>query len=299
MAKERPKPPVELDLSPGPQDFLSVTCTWDDTTKSYEYTIEVRDPEGEPMHTLISSHVRDRTSLAVLIAAKLAKDRHFGFGVDQRPYWWVGNRWMSVDKWLMSLDYSMHVLSRTALVSRESSLTAEAMAAWRATSEYSQDGLNLTAFGKCPGIPLLDGILSFKALNGEEEAIATTGDPAAPVPDDGDGIPHDPANMNLAVFPVYCEVARITMLMYAIGDDSLLRQFLVSTLKEAQLEVFQKWLGFHLILNQVPNPERMLYLWGSGANGKSQLLWLIRKRDIYPTADGRLAVGIMIQRQRS
>lgn len=273
MATARPNPPVQIDLTPGQQDFLTLECVWDEVQREYNYRIDVRDPDGELMHSIVSNTVRDRTSLAVLIAAKLAKDATFGFGTDQRPYWWVGNRWIPVEKWLMSLDYSMHVLTRTALVSRESSLTAESMAAWRANSNYPQDGLNLTAYGTCPGIPLLDGILSFKAFDEARQREEVT--PSSDF-EDRFGIPHDPSHMNLSVFPVYCEVALIHMLLYAAGDDSLLRKFLHSTLTEPQLEVFQKWLGFHLIINQVPNPERMVYLWGSGANGKSQLLWLIR-----------------------
>jgi len=293
----RPRPPVELDLSSGKQDYLSLKCDWVESTGRYLYTIDIFGPDGEHMHQVMSDKVKDKVSLAVLIATQLSRDPHFGFGQDQRPYYWMGNCWAPVAKWFSSLDYSMHVLARTALVSREGTLAAETMAAWRANSEFPEEGLNLTAFGTCPGIPLVDGILSFGALEAPPNRLTSidaagksipaldggaspgTADTAADAEVEGDApgsIPHHPRHMNLAVFPVYCEVARINMLLYAIGDDSLLRRFLQSTLSPAQLDVFQQWLGYHLVINKVPNPEKMVYLWGSGANGKSQLLWLIR-----------------------
>jgi len=50
-----------------------------------------------------SIQVIDKTSLSVMVAQQMAKDPHFGFGRDQRPYRWVGNRWEAVDKWFASI----------------------------------------------------------------------------------------------------------------------------------------------------------------------------------------------------
>lgn len=276
------RPPVELDISAGPQDFLSITLSDNKQTGQYTYNIEVRAPDGQPLYHIQSSNVVDRTSLAILIAQKLAKDEHFGFGRDQMPYRWIGTCWAPVEKWMMSLSYSMHVLVRTSLNSRDSSLMAETLAAWQATSQYPSDGLDLRAFGSCPGIPFEDGVVM----------LPERGRFVMELPMDYfDITPHRPEHMNLRVLPVRFEQVHETCqvrMTTSAGDvdghrvaaspyqNSLTWRFFESTLEPVQMHQLMRWFGFHLVSHLFPNPEKMMYLWGDGGNGKSQILWLLR-----------------------
>lgn len=249
----------EIDAAAGPQQFIDIRRVRQ-PTDSYE--IEVRDPLGQPLYNLSSEHVKDKTSIVVMVAQAMAGDAAFGFGRDQLPYRWTGNRWVVVDKWLSSLDYSMHALIRTPADKRmtQGSLTFEAFSAWRARSVYPIEGLELGAFGNCPGIPFRDKVL--KLADGSWTTAA-----------------HDPANFNTRVLDLDAEEAGGRYLEVSMGDaeDSVLMKFLSSTLDEDQVVLFRRWLGYHLVSTRLPNAEKMLYLWGSGGNGKSQLLWLIRK----------------------
>jgi len=253
------KVPVQIDYSVGQQDFLDIVDNM--SAGDVEYTVAVRDPSGMPLYRFSSIQVVDKTSLAVMLAQQMAKDPHFGFGRDQRPYRWVGNRWEAVDKWFASIDYSLHALVRTATQRRAmgDSFFSEALTAWQANSEYHQDGLELKAFGNCPGIPFLDGVWSLDWGNGEM-------------------VPHDPKHMNTRVLPLTVEQAIQHYLHVDLGhhDDSMLMKFLRSSLDEDQLVTIRRWFGYHLLSNRLPNAEKFLYLYGSGSNGKSQLLHLLR-----------------------
>ena len=253
------KVPVQIDHSVGKQDFLDITDKM--SAGDVEYTVAVRDPDGAPLYRFSTIKVIDKTSLSVLIAQHMAKDPHFGFGRDQRPYRWVGNRWEPVDKWFASIDYSMHALIRTSTQRRAmgDSFFSEALAAWQANSDYHEDGLELKAFGKCPGIPFLDGVWSLDW--GKVELV-----------------PHNPKHLNTRVLPLTVEQANEYSLDIELGQhkDSLLMQFLRSTLDDDQLVTIRRWFGYHLLSNRLPNAEKFLYLYGSGSNGKSQLLHLLR-----------------------
>lgn len=286
MAADRP--PVEIDQSPSLQQFLFIDYKFNQRKDTHEYSIEVKAPDGTSLYTIKSDKVKDRISLAVLVAEKMAKDPHFGFGRDQRPYRWLGNRWAPVEKWMLSIGYSMHALARTSLNSNETSLTAEAMAAWQANSDYPSEGLDLRAFGDCPGIPFQDGVL---VSDGRGEELIR---PKL--------VPHRPENLNLHVLPLpftsvqscFSPIGGIEFAKTPDGkilvvdgdaqllprrhvfDDTLLWKFLRSTLDEDQIEQLQCWFGYHLVMNLFPNAEKMMYLWGDGGNGKSQILWLLR-----------------------
>jgi len=253
------KVPVQIDYSVGQQDFLDIVDNM--SAGDVEYTVAVRDPSGMPLYRFSSIQVVDKTSLAVMLAQQMAKDPHFGFGRDQRPYRWVGNRWEAVDKWFASIDYSLHALVRTATQRRAmgDSFFSEALTAWQANSEYHQDGLELKAFGQCPGIPFLDGVWSLDWGKGEKVA-------------------HDPKHMNTRVLPLTVDQAGEYYLDVELGhhDDSMLMKFLRSSLDEDQLVTIRRWFGYHLLSNRLPNAEKFLYLYGSGSNGKSQLLHLLR-----------------------
>jgi len=246
------KVPVQIDYSVGQQDFLDIVDNI--SAGDVEYTVAVRDPGGMPLYRFSSIQVVDKTSLSVLIAQHMAKDPHFGFGRDQRPYRWAGNRWEPVDKWFASIDYSLHALIRTSTQRRAmgDSFFSEALAAWQANSDYHQDGLELKAFGECPGIPFLDGVWSLDWGKGEH-------------------VPHDPKHLNTRVLPLTVDQAGEYYLDLELGhhDDSLLMKFLRSTLDEDQLVTIRRWFGYHLLSNRLPNAEKFLYLYGSGSNGKS------------------------------
>lgn len=253
------KIPVEIDYSVGLQEYLDIQDKVDGATVIYRIT--VRGPDCNPLYKLEADQVKDKTSISVLIAQEMAKDRNFGFGRDQRPYRWAGNRWEPVDKWFASLDYSLHALIRTPTQRKSSgdSFYAEALAAWQANSSYHQDGLELRAFGKCPGIPFLDAVWSLNWGNIE-------------------AVPHDPTHMNTRVLPLTVAEAGSHFIGIGLGDyeDSLLMRFLRSSLDDDQLVTIRRWFGYHLLSNRLPNAEKFLYLYGSGSNGKSQILHLLR-----------------------
>lgn len=131
----------EVDLAAGPQDFLTITRE----KLGKGYSIQILAPDKAPLYELNSSDIRDKTSIVVMIAQRMSRDPLFGFGRDQLPYRWEGNRWVSVERWLISLDYSMHALIRTSVNRRmtSDSLAFEALAAWQANSKYPVEGLEL------------------------------------------------------------------------------------------------------------------------------------------------------------
>lgn len=252
------KDTLDIHTEVGKQDFLDIRPVKSDPRLS---EIDVLGPDGKPLYALRPTEPLDKTSLVVVLAQQMSRDSNFGFGRDQLPYRWSGNRWVSVERWLASLDYSMHALIRTAVNRRmtSDSLAFEALAAWQANSTYPQDGIDLRAFGDCPGIPFSDMVL--KLSKGS-----------------WDSVPHSPKNFNSHVLNLDADEAGRMYMEVSMGDheDSMLMKFLRTTLDDQQQIVFRRWLGYHLLSSRLPNAEKMLYLWGSGANGKSQLLWLIR-----------------------
>ena len=249
---------LDIDVSVGAQDFLDIRRK---ESPAVGYEVRVLDPDKADLYAFESEDIRDKTSIVVLLAQKLSQDREFGYGRDQLPYRWAGNRWVSVERWMTSVDYSMHALIRTAINRRmtSDSLSFETLSAWQANSKYPLDGLDLRAFGNCPGIPFRDKVLK----------LSKSGWVC---------IPHAPEHFNTRFLDLDADDAGARYIEVSLGnhDDSMLMQFLRSTLDEAQQVVFRRWLGYHLLVSRLPNAEKMLYLWGSGANGKSQLLWLIR-----------------------
>lgn len=253
------KDPIEPDISVGTQDYLSITRL---TGPTPIFDIVIRGLDGGTLYPFRTSDLRDKTSVVVLVAQEMAKDPHFGFGRDQIPYRWTdGRQWTPVERWLSSLDYSMHALIRTSVNRRNTadSLAFEVMSAWQANSTYPGDGLPLRAMGMCRGIPFLDHVL---------------------VPSDGtwNVEPHKPENFNTRVIAMEADAAVAMFIEMSNGlcADSKLVHLLTTSLTDAQQIAFRRWLGYHLVSTQVPNAEQMMYLWGAGGNGKSQLLELIR-----------------------
>lgn len=254
MAKDT----LDIHREVGKQDFLDIRAA---KAPAKGFEIDVLGPDKALLYALRPTDTLDKTSLVVLLAQEMSRDPHFGFGRDQLPYRWLGNRWVPVERWLASLDYSMHALVRTAVNRRMSSdsLAFEALAAWQANSTYPQDGLDLSAFGACPGIPFKDKIL--KLSKGKWVTVD-----------------HSPKYFNTRVLDVEADVAKQMYFELSMGEhaDSALMKFLSTTLDEQQQVVIRRWFGYHLLSSTIPNAEKMLYLWGTGANGKSQMLHLIR-----------------------
>jgi hypothetical protein len=250
---------LEVHTEVGKQDFLDIRPSMANKDLS---EIDVFGPDGKVLYELRPAEPLDRTSLLVVLAQRMAADPLFAFGRDQLPYRWQSNRWVSVERWMTSLDYSMHALVRTSVNRRMSSdsLTFEALAAWQANSIYPLGGLDLRAFGKCDGIPFQDFVLKM-AKGGK-----------------WDYINHKPENFNTHILDLSAGEAGRMYLEVSLGDheDSLLMTFLRTSLDDDQQIVFRRWLGYHLLASKLKNAEKMLYLWGAGGNGKSQLLWLIR-----------------------
>jgi phage/plasmid-associated DNA primase len=53
-------------------------------------------------------------------------------------------------------------------------------------------------------------------------------------------------------------------------------RFLRSSLTKDQITTVQRWFGLHLVYNRIQNPEKLMYFWGSGGNGKSVIINLLQ-----------------------
>lgn len=260
------RPPVQLDHSAGAQQYLQIWYEYNEhVTSPHHYEITVKDDAGTPLPgcPISSTEIVDRTSLAILVAQHIAKDERFAFGMDSQPYWWAGNHWKKAEKWMRSLDFSMHALAHTGHQKRDAnSLSALTMAAWRAITDYPLEGVDLRPFGKGKGIPFEDFLVTDMGPGRRYAARA-----------------HEPKNGNTRVLPITFNAAlkALEILESGAADDSLLMKFLRSSLDDVQFELLQRWFGYHLVMNAVPNAEKMLFMWGKGGNGKGQILWLIRE----------------------
>jgi P4 family phage/plasmid primase-like protien len=251
--------PIDIDWSAYPQDFVDIR--YKVLEGKVEYHVEVRGPDGGILYTITSDQFRDKSSLTRAIAREMTKDVHFGFGRDQLPYRWMENRWVNVEKWLLALNDSLHQLIQIGKhhTPTSNSLFSEALSTWQAKSVYDREGLNLRAFGDCPGIPCSDGVLLLDA--GTLTVVSS-----------------DPKHLNTHVLPLTKDEAFAGWVEVTPpgSENSLLMRFLGSALDKDQCLAFQNWLGYHLLSNKLPNAEKMFYLYGGGGNGKSQLINLIR-----------------------
>lgn len=311
-----PEPPVLIDRSAGDQDYLDISYKLVDGTRyrytvkvfgpapedrgSYETSAvltqvlqhvaadlpvpkltasrpasttsepEVADErEVSVLYELTSDKIVDRTSIAVLVAQAMARDPFFCFGRDQMPYRWVVNHWEPAEKWLLAVDYAMHVLIRTQSgKSSNLSLRSEVLAAFRALSPYPAHGATLYALGApgaaCAAVPFEASVLCL--YPGGKTTFR----------------PHNPAQGNLHFLK--CDVAMLPMAAKGLQADlkrdepkTHFVRFLKSSVpREDYRDVLKRWFGYHLVSSFVPNAEKMVYLWGRGGNGKSQLVNLLR-----------------------
>lgn len=280
MAKDLP---VKLDKSAQSSEhpYLSIDV-YADKDMEPVYRLQVfSEHSGERLYDIHVRDVLDRSSIVMRLAMELAIDPNFGFGRDGRPYRWLSNRWVECSKWFGGVGLALFAIIRAA-GTRTGAESFEGLteSAWRVRSTYDVTGLDLSAFGKCPGIPLLDGVL-----------VPELRAPDTPTMTDSNGVvsevlaveswrqvEHSPKHQNLRVLNITADdvmdgLARLDHHSY---DNSLLAKFLHTSLTPAQAETVQRWFGYHLVLTKVPNADVMLYLHGDGGNGKSQILHLIR-----------------------
>ena len=309
--------PVAIDKSATNHPYLSIEVETD-SDGEIVYRLKVFAEDSlELIYDLRVADVMDRASLVIQLAMALAEDPTFGFGADGLPYRWKGNHWALASKWFDSVGFSLYAIIRAAGVSSGTeSFRNLARAAWAAYAKYDADGLNLKAFGRCPGIPFQDGVViptpysreallwsnshaelppadsefwseyqgddSQHALLSELQAagfgVEPNPSPIQRVAPSWEIVDHAPANMNLRVMPMDAGEALHAFMQIAGGnaESTLLMRFMRSAFQPGDLEIIQDWFGYHLVLGLAKNTEKMVYLWGGGGNGKSQALELIR-----------------------
>lgn len=201
----------------------------------------------------------DNQSIVFVVARALVAEPTFAYGYNNLPYLWMGNRWEDVDGWLRALSASMHGLIRTGEFNSKSSrcFYNSMLSAWVSSA---RPVLELKPFGKCQGVPVEDGVLVISKDGSIEYAL------------------HDSANQNLHFLPVKMAEVNDEYVELTLGlrSNSLLENFLNSSLNDDQRDVLQQWFGLHLVVHRVGNPERMVYMHGLGGNGKGVVVGLLK-----------------------
>ena len=278
---------IKIDYSSGDQPYLKIALESDDKNSRPKFRVSIFENEDSNLlYDIVVEDPLDKPSILIQIALRMARDPNFGFGRDNRPYRWTGVRWVQCEQWFDALGFGLYAAIRaTGLTSGAESLYGITRAAWRAHTKYDADGLNLKAFGTCPGVPLLNGILiPFAAEpNPDAEDTMVTNPETGEVEEVTQWLKwkaeqHDPSHCNLRVLPISIEAAMDAYgyLDTEAGQKSKLMEFLKDVLPPAGIIALQDWLGYHLVAGVTANSEKMMYLWGAGANGKSQILELIR-----------------------
>ncbi|EHL21074.1 primase [Acidovorax sp. NO-1] len=228
-------------------------------SQTLRYTMQLLRPDGSVLLKVEEDHATDVYSLVDVVAAALANEQTFSYGYDNQPYLWDGRRWVNANVWLQSVSTGMHRRIRSGEYRSKSSAcfynTMQAL--WIASGRKE---LALKPFGVCNGIPLADGVFEFEGANGLNVA------------------PHKPENENLHFLPVSCDdvVKAFFEVQLNQCDESLLFRFLRTSLDPDQRKVLQRWFGLHLVVHKVGNPEKMLYMYGGGGNGKGMVVQMLR-----------------------
>ena len=243
---------ILVDLSVGPQPYLSIASP---SQAEAAFRVIVEHADGSVLVDIRVEDPMDRMSLVHATAAALAQCDKFGVGVDGQPYLWFGNAWKNSRTWLETVATSMHGLLRTGPVNTGSGskgFYGAVLPAFRAAGRHE---LPLTAFGKCSGIPLLDAVIDVT----DDGKLVTT--------------PHRPEHGNLRHLPVLAADVMSRFVDDELGqrEDTLLKRFLRQALTPDQLTVVQRWFGLHFVVERVGNPEKLLFLYGGGGNGKGVL----------------------------
>jgi P4 family phage/plasmid primase-like protien len=277
------KKPVELDESASNHKHKHLKIEWvHGTAATYSVQVFAENELTTPIYDLTIENVRDGQSIVIQIAMAMAEDPFFGLGRDMLPYRWNGHRWKQCAQWFESLGFALYALIRApGTRGGPEAFPGLVETAWRSNSANDAQGMNLKAFGSCKGIPLRDAVLvpKFQPDPDQPYLYNDEGDIVEnPVFSTWEIHEHSPTDLNLHIIDISLQRVQDALSCYDFGpfEDTQLMRFLNSSLEPDGVRTFQDWLGYHLVLGLTKNVEMMLYMHGSGANGKSQLLELIR-----------------------
>lgn len=256
MSKNR----VPIDYAVGSQPYIDIVEKSDPKTGVFSYEVSITKPNGKPlMPTVKVDNPMDSSSVAYVTAQAMAKLDTLAYGYNNQPYLWEDPRWVNVDDWMRALSHSMHGLIRTGLLTGKSAKCFYTLmhATWQS---LCKEPMALKPFGKARGFPVQEGVIFVDDAGNEKFAF------------------HEPANENLHFLPVGAMdvFKEYIKLLNGERDDSLLMRFLRSSLNEDQITTLRRWFGLHLMAHEVGNPEKMLYMWGPGGNGKGVIVGLLR-----------------------
>lgn len=256
MSKNR----VHIDYSVGKQPYLDIVEMSDPKTGVFSYHVTVSMPNGQTLMPPVKvDNPMDSGSIAFVTSQAMAKLNTLAYGYNNQPYLWDDPRWVNADDWMRALSHSMHGLIRTGLLSGKSSKCFYTMmhATWQS---LCKEPMELKPFGKAKGFPVTEGVIFVG--NQLQEAFEFNA----------------PENQNLHYLPVgaMAVLKEYGNLISGRRDDSLLMRFLRSSLDEDQITTLRRWFGLHLMAHRIGNPEKMLYMWGPGGNGKGVITGLLR-----------------------
>lgn len=277
---------VFVDFSIGEVPLLKIVETSPESG-SFVYTIQVLKPDGEPfMPPVAIPNPASAKSIEWLVARAMASRAELAYGLDDRPYLWVGNHWVESENWMTALSTSMDALINTGtLLSRAAKCFYNRMrTVW---DMENKPRLELRPFGLCRGIPLADKVLLITAEGGIQE------------------IEHAPEHQNMRFLPIQSQdvINEFIELEQPKNKEPLLFRFLRTSLTPDQIITIQRWFGLHLVLHQVPRPQKMLFMHGEGGNGKGVVIDLltclitsdavasVRLRDLQKSSNIELLVG--------
>ncbi len=250
---------VDIDHQMGPQKFFKLIEVPVPGSADCKYRVEIEGPDGFPFAPIEIDRVLDNKTIVQFVAQELVKNPSLAYGANGVPYIWVGNHWKDANGWAEKLSDSMHSLIRTGELRSKAAACFYNSLKWKWSASQNED-LPLKAFGNCKGIPLEDGVI----------AISDDGVPSF--------TPHTPSQYNLHFLPTSCQAVTDAFIELMLGhqDNSLLMKFFRSSLNPDQITTVRRWFGLHLVYNRIENPEKLMYFWGSGGNGKSVIIGLLQ-----------------------
>lgn len=254
------KKKVPIDYAVGPQPHFEIGESINPKTGDHSYEVKLTRPDGLPlMPPVVVDNPLDAHTVAFVVAQAMSKLTTLAYGYNNQPYLWDGTHWVNADDWMKTLSLSMNGLIRTGQLMGKSSrcFYTTMLSTW---FSLNRAPMVLKPFGKCRGVPTQEGVLFFEE-DGKKGFVF-----------------HQPDHQNLHVLPVSAmDVLReYTELWHGRRDDSLLMKFLRSSLNEDQIATLRRWFGLHLVVHEVGNPQKMLYMWGPGGNGKGVVVGLLR-----------------------
>ena len=284
------KSKLVVDTSIGAQPYISIKTSLSGHGDGRRYELTVTKTDGTVLMPPVEiENPLDATSVAFVLSKAMANVNTLSYGYNNAAYLWEGNRWVSGDAWMKTLSHSMHGLMRTGEYSSKASkcFYNTMRAAWLSSGRPS---LELKAFGKCLGVPLENSVLNVIPHEHIKKMPVSelrqhpalwdfeTESPKALDKDIFSGDPHQPSNGSMHVLPVLVQAVIKEAIALANDErnDSLLMSFLRSSLDPDQRITLQRWFGLHLVVHRVGNPQKMLFMYGPGGNGKGVIVGLLR-----------------------